>query len=858
MYNIDTIVKIYFNCVPVQSILEGEIKYSRFPQKEFIRLAKVYFPGYTDTENHEMYEMIKESIRIEGHPYARMKNRGGDNVFAALEEVAEQLLTTEDDTVLCQYNSLLRYREVTNEIEEDLLVCAYLAMCSERHKERHFSFSWNTTLGHNNVQLSRIMERGISENHFHLYGSAPAYQLIWVDIMNRVNCKEFHALFDEMNARPRKIRQHYYTEYHEEGYKRKVLKAALIRVHLTIYLLQQKMGKSKKLYSLSRQQVKRLLVNEDDIEGWIVDIQNVIDYLKDYAYMTQGIELRDYALFDKEIMVREDKAGNYKFAGERWLIYQMLTKEFHKGDIPEEILQWFYAYLVIKSSFRGEMVQVNNTIGFENFSIYSRRKKQFHDWSGMIRSAVYGSLASGNINSLEIRLAPAKTAKENEKLIDNLEAALKLKEGEEKDLDKIYYVFHFSKSQEPDVPENYECDEIQCRHYKKRRYLSVQTNAIIEFRKNSPIQAAKVYGIDACAQEIGCRPEVFAAAFRYLAEDVQTGYEHENVRQLKMTYHVGEDFLDVVDGLRAIDEAVNFLELQCGDRIGHGTVLGIDVKKWYRRKQNTILISQQDYLDNVVWLHQKLVEFDISETDILREYLKEQFDIYFSRIYMDTLLHENKSQELQGHITIRDYYEAWKLRGDAPELYKNKRFNEDVLYEHRDFMISQKTDTFRLREREEICTLYYLYHYSAKVRREGNKVEEVYMKEMYIKGAQAVQKKMQEMIAKRGIAIETNPSSNLSISTMETYGEHPIIQMYNKNLLWDVEKLQECPQINVSINTDDKGLFHTSLENEYALMACALEKEKDENGKHIYNRQMIYQWIDDIRKMGNMQRFNSN
>lgn len=60
---------------------------------------------------------------------------------------------------------------------------------------------------------------------------------------------------------------------------------------------------------------------------------------------------------------------------------------------------------------------------------------------------------------------------------------------------------------------------------------------------------------------------------------------------------------------------------------------------------------------------------------------------------------------------------------------------------------------------------------------------------------------------------------------------------------------------NISINTDDKGIFHTSLENEYALMACAMEKERDENGNPKYNRQMVYQWLDNIREMGNMQSF---
>lgn len=83
------------------------------------------------------------------------------------------------------------------------------------------------------------------------------------------------------------------------------------------------------------------------------------------------------------------------------------------------------------------------------------------------------------------------------------------------------------------------------------------------------------------------------------------------------------------------------------------------------------------------------------------------------------------------------------------------------------------------------------------------------------------------------------------------------MRMYNRDITWDVEKLEESPQINVSVNTDDRGVFHTSLENEYALLACAMEKVRDEEGNLRFNRQNIYQWIDNIREMGNLQSFSS-
>ena len=81
------------------------------------------------------------------------------------------------------------------------------------------------------------------------------------------------------------------------------------------------------------------------------------------------------------------------------------------------------------------------------------------------------------------------------------------------------------------------------------------------------------------------------------------------------------------------------------------------------------------------------------------------------------------------------------------------------------------------------------------------------------------------------------------------------LHFYNYHLTNDKGALDECAQLSVSINTDDQGVFATSLENEYALLASALEDAVDEDGNFIYKKTMIYEWIDAIRKMGNDQTF---
>ena len=59
----------------------------------------------------------------------------------------------------------------------------------------------------------------------------------------------------------------------------------------------------------------------------------------------------------------------------------------------------------------------------------------------------------------------------------------------------------------------------------------------------------------------------------------------------------------------------------------------------------------------------------------------------------------------------------------------------------------------------------------------------------------------------------------------------------------------------VSINTDDQGVFNTCLENEYALLVLALQKDLNSDGSRKYTDAYIYDWVDRIRNNGIEQSF---
>jgi len=154
-----------------------------------------------------------------------------------------------------------------------------------------------------------------------------------------------------------------------------------------------------------------------------------------------------------------------------------------------------------------------------------------------------------------------------------------------------------------------------------------------------------------------------------------------------------------------------------------------------------------------------------------------------------------------------------------------------------------------------ITRLYFRYHYDFDVRQKGLKSIDIKVDEDYINIVGLVQKAMQKELRNKGIGIETNPSSNYLICTFKRYDKHPIIKFFNLGLTYDNDQLKECEQLFVSINTDDQGVFGTYLENEYALLALALNKAKNDEGENLYNQEMIYDWLNKIRQMGLQQSF---
>ena len=219
------------------------------------------------------------------------------------------------------------------------------------------------------------------------------------------------------------------------------------------------------------------------------------------------------------------------------------------------------------------------------------------------------------------------------------------------------------------------------------------------------------------------------------------------------------------------------------------------------------------------------------------------------------------------------YYESWKLRGDSPGIYRGAGGPNPVRETAANIFLCDRIATGKnywyyainrrdwgmgklsgARQEENILRFLYAYHFDAEVRRKGD--ESVYWEitKPYICLMHEIQDRMIERIEKFGIAIECNPSSNVLIGTFHRYEFHPIFRFNHYGLRF-LESEPHMPQLKVSVNTDDQGVFDTSLEFEYALLMSSLQRRTDDVGRRLFSDDEILAYLNHLRDMGNEQAF---
>lgn len=799
-----------------------------FGEDMFLEECRCHNPEMSDDQIRLLYRLYRddwvedEECRLRG------------SVFSVLEIFSKDMLKMQDGMPVVRFRNLLRWRETTQLIGEDLLACCFLAHHFRDVDPDEFTFNeeepflkrfprsvnldWPSVLYNDNPELNYLFKQhGLCELHSHLYASTDNFTLSWVCLMNHIS--------DRLSGFKKLYERHLKTRRDElpESLYYKVRLACRLRIELW------KCIKSENDSSLENIQVKDEYSTDDELAALRQDND-------DFDYVPYN-----YAVGD----ANEEESENplSPFIAERRFLFEAFC--YMNRHDSRRFRECFYRYILIKNLLRSFLVQVNDNRGFANFKRFQDIKTVFltkKQYGELIpKAAIYEAIKFNYTRVMETRITPPDSITYLNKVLKSLSPI------SEEDKSKLALLFHFIKRTD------YKFIEGRTRDNDLRRDVGKKSLKLRKLLNHSDVIAQHVKGIDAASSEIMCRPEVFSQAFRFLKGQ---GY--------KTTFHVGEDFFDIADGLRAIDETILFFGFEAGDRFGHALALGIDAETFYRQRNNRVIVPRQWMLDNLVWIYFKSRECNITIEPSTEAFIMTKFKELLREI---GYVPDTESDI----ISLENYYCAMLLRGDNPKLYtepdsfekeekskefKNRSFEDKEEWKYYNKVWtenSNKVKTENLKFIRQYNTdakeIHRKYLIVKKIQEEGVKVKQYVLPRGYPALISKLQNEMMKHISKKRIGIECCPSSNVRIGYLSRFENHPILRfmpVYNSD--------SRCA-LAVTINTDDLGIFATSLPNEFSLMAISLLKMKDNDGNPVYSHPEVFDWIERIIKNGHIYTF---
>lgn len=485
-------------------------------------------------------------------------------------------------TPLIRHEHLFRWMEIVKFIDGDLLTIANIVSCDKNKRQRD-RFTWSLALKTDETLFD--IENTYIDLHVHQNVANDRFYIHWIDLMNRFAItskktedvkQEGDIMLDEWSV---KVRQYaplmlWKENYTDKSYMDWIGVAAIIRFYLFRFLEEGKAIAPKErrnIYnSMTDSDIAKLLL--DECRKFTSSYRSTA--FKEYVGKSNIDKAWDYSVQNKYVDEDTRKSPYCIFVGERRLIYKLLLKIEENNKDAKKMAPWFYLYLLIKNRIRMEHYLANDLVGLSNYNLTVNNFD-----SQMVKAMQMLSDKFQEDNSIiEVRM--------NEKGCDEF-----LKEREQPKWIKA--ILLISKS------------------------FRIEESKSIVAKYINPLQTGKIAGVDFAGSDTEKRPREFKNIVTYLREN----------GVCNLTYHIGENFYDLVDGLRAIDEIMTDLNWQKPNRLAHLLALFTDAAKYYELKHYTVAMPKKMLSDNLEWVHKNAPEgFDTNDF-VLPEILQNDEDI---------------------------------------------------------------------------------------------------------------------------------------------------------------------------------------------------------------------------------------
>jgi adenosine deaminase len=525
---------------------------------------------------------------------------------------------------------------------------------------------------------------------------------------------------------------------------------------------------------------------------------------------------------------------------ESWHLCRILLRRRDEPNMIEELRFW--AYALLRAQFCRLLVQQSDQFGFDQFQHITNnelREETEKDYAERFRQIERG--VQRGVDHLEGRFAPKATPAKNAAILRSiLRGYLAFLQEDEKGqrvlmddappslnglLNVVKHVENNSSRRRlrlslvPHFIKTFDWKEhnaflghMRCRHCDRwaaacccarrsssmlrpacrdagaRRQADQAARALVSVLERTAGLDQLIRGLDAASNERHSGPEVFAPAFRRM----------RRAGIVRMTYHAGEDFAHIVSGLRAMTEAVLFLEMEAGCRIGHGTASGLDVDAWWSAAGGAVSMPMETRLDDLVFARELLLSRRVMLDKI--PLIEGEIRHLAMNIWRDpnlvpsVLTAEWRIRSLDPLAFGLRSRDVEPMRADEARRLHNAKGKDPEAFGH--FLRRHGINQVGAPLEQKRCQTVIVVARSSDVLA-GDTIR-------------ALQEGVLAMLQERRISLETLPSSNVRISIHEGYDDH-----HARNWL-GFGALKPRSGVMFSVGSDDPGIFATSIRAEYA------------------------------------------
>jgi hypothetical protein len=533
-----------------------------------------------------------------------------------------------------------------------------------------------------------------------------------------------------------------------------------------------------------------------------------------------------------------------------WLCLALVRIEREQHSVADRYL---HLYLLLQNQHWQLMVQRDDLFGFDQFQKFTftdLRSPAERDYTARFWQMHGRRHSPSLVASFEGRFAPKDSCEKNLALISDILRGYwaylndvhteQLGTGSSSSLhellnrlDKFNFaatprkmelalVVHFIKS-----PWKHKKDDLSFRHAALRAELRLKLSALCQIFTLEPRLLRWVCGIDGASNELHAPPEVFAPIFRVARF---AGMRHA-------TYHVGEDFVHLIGGIRQVSDTLTLLQLQPGDRIGHGTALGLTPRLWLQTMPHTIALKRGEWMIDMVCAWDYLRKNPTQQTAAWKA--ASEAVRLAGEIFQVTC----SVEQLHAMLALRGLWPQLVLEALADDAWDWRFQSSHDGWREEAKLVAQAMQ--RARSSVELLARWWQESKVLACCEEFIDVAARFFDETQLL---ALQQAVQQQVVTQDVIIETLPTSNVRISQYQHVRQHHSLRWMGIH----GHKLEGDAPLLVSLGSDDPGIFATDMRSEFYHLYSVLRF--DENMRDVDALAAVAQ----VNERGNIYRFHGH